>query len=58
MVLLRAIKRLLDQVKTLVWGPVVDDEPYKCIKCGAEYERDRTNCPTCGGFVADSDDSE
>ena len=58
MVLLRAVKRLFAEGTKLVWGPVVEQEPYRCIKCGDEYERDRTTCPTCGGFIAEPDDSE
>jgi len=35
-----------------------DDAAYRCVKCGAGFDRDHHTCPECGGqFLAPADDA-
>jgi rRNA maturation endonuclease Nob1 len=44
---------LIDQLRSLVWGPGVPQlahhSSYRCIKCGADHDRGYKTCPDCGG---------
>ena len=56
--LLRDVGMVFDRLRELFGTPDEDSgETYRCVNCGAEFDRNVRECPDCGGpFVAPVED--
>jgi lipopolysaccharide biosynthesis regulator YciM len=48
---------LLDSLKGIFGNDLEPDPEFRCIKCGADLQRDHYECPECGApYVAATED--